>query len=186
VENYIKEKWAPLVRMLSDPQTSREDLEALEIERERQRDLLEGYKTVERIVDQRDAPANANVDHDHSAYISLTATMLIIMTFITVEYLCKWKGLVYADATWEDHDTISAMAQEQIDAFIARKSTPFVPYKSLSYGKQRPAFQKIDEDPDYIKVTGGELKDFQVTGLNWLAYLWCRNMNGILADEVSN
>lgn len=38
--------------------------------------------------------------------------------------------------------------------------------------------------PDYIAV-GGELKDFQITGLNWLAYLWCRHENGILADEVS-
>lgn len=38
--------------------------------------------------------------------------------------------------------------------------------------------------PDYIDV-GGELKDFQITGLNWLAYLWCRHENGILADEVN-
>lgn len=37
--------------------------------------------------------------------------------------------------------------------------------------------------PDYIAV-GGELKDFQITGLNWLVYLWCRHENGILADEV--
>jgi chromodomain-helicase-DNA-binding protein 1 len=70
VENYIKEKWAPLTKMLADPLTSREDVETLEIERERQRELLQGYKTVERIVDQRDAPANANVDHDHSSCLS--------------------------------------------------------------------------------------------------------------------
>lgn len=38
-------------------------------------------------------------------------------------------------------------------------------------------------EPDYIKV-GGTLKDFQITGLNWLAYLWSRGENGILADEV--
>jgi chromodomain-helicase-DNA-binding protein 1 len=103
---------------------------------------------------------------------------------LAVEYLCKWKGLVYADATWENHDTVSGIAQEQIDAFLARKSTPYLPHKSLSYGKHRPTFQKIVEEPEYISATGGNLKDFQVTGLNWLAYLWCRNMNGILADEV--
>lgn len=44
---------------------------------------------------------------------------------------------------------------------------------------------KLEEQPDYIAV-GGELKEFQVTGLNWLAYLWSRNVNGILADEVGD
>lgn len=29
-----------------------------------------------------------------------------------------------------------------------------------------------------------ELKDFQLTGLNWLAYIWSRGENGILADEM--
>ena len=43
---------------------------------------------------------------------------------------------------------------------------------------------KIKSDPDYIEATGGELKDFQLTGLNWLAYLWSKGENGILADEM--
>lgn len=29
------------------------------------------------------------------------------------------------------------------------------------------------------------MKPFQLTGLNWLAYLWTKGENGILADEVS-
>ena len=40
------------------------------------------------------------------------------------------------------------------------------------------------KDPDYIVETGGELKDFQLTGLNWLAFLWSKGENGILADEM--
>ena len=40
------------------------------------------------------------------------------------------------------------------------------------------------KDPDYISQTGGQLKDFQLTGLNWLAYLWSKGENGILADEM--
>ena len=49
---------------------------------------------------------------------------------------------------------------------------------------QRPSFTKIASDPDYIRATGGELKDFQLTGLNWLAYIWSKGENGILADEM--
>ena len=40
------------------------------------------------------------------------------------------------------------------------------------------------KDPEYIAETGGALKDFQLTGLNWLAYLWSNGENGILADEM--
>lgn len=65
VENYIKSAWQLQQNVLNNPLTSREDLEALEIEKERQQDQLEGYKQVERIIAQRDAPANADVDHEH-------------------------------------------------------------------------------------------------------------------------
>ena len=100
-----------------------------------------------------------------------------------VEYLCKWKGLNYDAATWEDHDTISAIAVNAIDSFIERSSSSHLPHKSTHYGNQRPDFVPLIQEPEYIKV-GGTLKDFQIVGLNWLAYLWSRGENGILADEV--
>ena len=40
----------------------------------------------------------------------------------------------------------------------------------------------LETQPHYI--TGGELRDFQLKGLNWLAYNWSLGKNGILADEV--
>ncbi|KAI5476979.1 ATP-dependent DNA helicase Hrp3 [Pseudohyphozyma bogoriensis] len=165
VENYIKGVWQVQQRIIKDPATSREDLEALEIEKERQSEQLEGYKQVERIIAQRDAPANQDVDHDH------------------LEYLCKWRGLPYAESTWEDHDTIRSIAADAIDSFLERTGSPHLPHKSVSYAKGRPAFHKLTAEPEYIKV-GGTLKDFQMTGLNWLAYLWSRGENGILADEM--
>lgn len=103
---------------------------------------------------------------------------------IIVEYLCKWKGLIYEHATWEDHDTIQTIAPEAIDSFLERSTSAHLPHKSANYSKGRPSFVKLTAEPEYIKV-GGTLKDFQVTGLNWLAYLWSRGENGILADEVS-
>ena len=53
---------------MADKSTSVEDIEALEIERERQREILENYKTVDRIVDQRIAPATIDVNHEHSTW----------------------------------------------------------------------------------------------------------------------
>ena len=82
------------------------------------------------------------------------------------------------------YDEIRQGAQEAIDAFHERQARNTVPARSKAYPNGRPAYQKITEDPDYIKV-GGELKPFQLTGLNWLAYSWTQGDNGILADEVS-
>lgn len=68
VENYIKSVWTIQNILRTDPRASREDLEAFEIDKERQREQLEAYKTVERIIVQRTAPANDDIDHEHSMY----------------------------------------------------------------------------------------------------------------------
>ncbi|TNY18474.1 P-loop containing nucleoside triphosphate hydrolase protein [Rhodotorula diobovata] len=165
VENYIKNVYWAQVNLMKDPSLSREDLEAVHLERERQAEQLEHYKVVERIIAQREAPANQDVDHDH------------------VEYLCKWKGLQYADSTWENYDQVHGIAPEAIDAFLDREASAHLPAKSANYSRNRPAFVKLTAEPDYV-ASCGTLKDFQVTGLNWLAYLWSRGNNGILADEM--
>lgn len=163
---------------------SQEDVEAYEIDRERRREQLEGFKTVERIISQRDAQANLDIPYDHrKECLAFSDVPGLTSRYHTVEYLCKWKGLIYAESTWEDHDTISKIAQSEIDAFVARSSASTLPHRSAAYSRNRPTFTAIKEQPEYINV-GGELKDFQITGLNWLVYLWCRRENGILADEV--
>ncbi|KAG8905811.1 hypothetical protein FRB99_008176 [Tulasnella sp. 403] len=53
---------------------------------------------------------------------------------------------------------------------------------------------KAESEKPVVRAKGGvtgeasmyklELKDFQLTGLNWLAYIWSRGENGILADEM--
>ncbi|KAK4054612.1 ATP-dependent DNA helicase Hrp3 [Microbotryomycetes sp. JL221] len=166
VDNYIKGTFDARERILNDPDTTREEIEALQIDVERQNEQLESYKQVERIIAERDAPANADIDHEH------------------LEYFCKWKGLSYAESTWEDHDTVRSIASDVIDSYLERKSTTCLPHNSSSSSvNKRPTFVKLKEEPEYIKP-GGTLKDFQMTGLNWLAYLWSRGENGILADEM--
>lgn len=187
VENYIKTVYTQEQRYVKDRQHfSGEDIEAFEIDRERKREQIEGFKTVERIIASRNASANIDVQYDHRESYQLEKCIppsVDTCTSAVVEYLCKWKGLVYAEATWEDHDTIAAIAQNEIDAFVARSSAPTLPHRSAPYTRNRPPFKAMTTQPDYIAV-GGELKDFQITGLNWLVYLWCRHENGILADEV--
>ena len=47
-----------------------------------------------------------------------------------------------------------------------------------------PVEYSADGQPVVAETDGPQLKDFQLTGLNWLAYCWSRTENGILADEV--
>ncbi|KAG5654408.1 hypothetical protein H0H81_003232 [Sphagnurus paluster] len=160
VDNYIKgyKIWQS---RLAAPGLTREDIEALHLDKEREKEDLETFRIVERILSHREAETG------------------------DMEYFCKWTGLNYEHCTWETQADIKATAQEQIAAYRQREAEGKFPYKSLSYSRHgRPQFQKIDKDPDYISRTGGQLKDFQLTGLNWLAYLWSKGENGILADEM--
>ena len=160
VDNYIKAYKIYLER-LRDPELSREEQETLLLDKEREKEDLEMFKTVERVITTREGEGGA------------------------VEYFVKWNNLNYEHCTWETADDIKPIAKEAIDAWRKRESEAKFPYKSVQYQRaQRPVFKKITEDPEYIQETGGELKDFQLTGLNWLAYLWSQGENGILADEM--
>lgn len=89
-------------------------------------------------------------------------------------------GLQYIDCTWERYEDIPT-AQAAINEYHDRVSKTTTPARSAPYSVNRPAFEKIEVDPPYL---GGTLKPFQLTGLNWLSYLWSKGENGILADEM--
>ncbi|KAG6920300.1 hypothetical protein DXG01_005069 [Tephrocybe rancida] len=161
VDNYIKAYKLYESRLNSAGLTS-EEREILLLDKEREKEDLETFRTVERVIDQR---TNDETGEE--------------------EYFCKWSGLNYEHCTWETQKEINAIARDQIKAYFKRESEAHFPYKSTSYGRHnRPSFSKVKTDPEYIQKTGGELKDFQLTGLNWLAYSWSQGINGILADEM--
>lgn len=165
VENYVRNIWTPANAILNDPRSSREDIEAFRVDEERHKEALESYKVVDRIVAQRDNPPTKDRPFSHLAY------------------LCKWKGLSYADCTWEADDEIRKIAKPAIESYINRTSSGMQPARSQNYGTNRPKYVRMSEQPAYLSA-GGQLKEFQVTGLNWLAYLWSQAENGILADEM--
>ncbi|THV02439.1 hypothetical protein K435DRAFT_817796 [Dendrothele bispora CBS 962.96] len=164
VDNYIKgyKLWQA---RLNAPGLSREDAEALMLGKEQEKEDLETFKTVERIVSHRDVEdAEGNP---------------------SVEYFCKWTGLNYDHCTWESQKDVNPISKDQIESYRKREAEAKFPYKSTVYQRHsRPQFHKITEDPEYIAATGCKLKDFQLTGINWLSYLWCKGDNGILADEM--
>ena len=160
MDNYIKAYKIYQARLAAPGLTS-EERETLLLDKEREKQDLELYKTVERVVSHRDGTKGE------------------------IEYFCKWNGLNYEHCTWEPLEEIRPIAREQLEEYRQREAEAKFPFKSAAYARtQRPPFEKITEDPEYIIQTGGQLKDFQLTGLNWLAYLWSKGENGILADEM--
>ncbi|ODQ78691.1 hypothetical protein BABINDRAFT_172039 [Babjeviella inositovora NRRL Y-12698] len=161
VDNYIKQ-YIELDRALrNDPLTTREDLEVMDIERERRRDEMAEFTKVERIVDSE------RVMEDGIGKL---------------RYYIKWRRLNYDECTWEDAEEIAEDAPLEVAQYQARAASKILPGLSANYGSQRPRFEKLVKQPPFIK--NGELRDFQLTGLNWMAFLWSRNENGILADEM--
>lgn len=100
-----------------------------------------------------------------------------------IEYFVKWKRLHYDECTWEEEDLISADYQNEIDEYLEREQNMHIPHRSQTYPRgNRPQFKAFKTQPAYIN--GGELRDYQLHGVNWMYWLWCRNENGILADEM--
>ncbi|KAJ7960580.1 protein CHROMATIN REMODELING 5 [Quillaja saponaria] len=99
------------------------------------------------------------------------------------EYLVKWQGLSYAEATWEK-DIDVAFAQLFIDEYKAREAEIAVQGKmvDLQRKKSRESLRKLDEQPEWLK--GGKLRDYQLEGLNFLVNSWRNDTNVILADEM--
>lgn len=73
---------------------------------------------------------------------------------------------------------------EQISRYVIVPDSPDKPKKSSTKkGKNHQVGNNVtfDRSPDYIN---GEMRDYQVHGLNWLISLHQNGVNGILADEM--
>lgn len=163
VDNYIKQYILLDQEIRNDPMTTKEDIEAMDIERERKRDEQDEFTHVERIVDSDRVELE-----DGSSQL---------------QYLVKWKRLYYDECSWENAEIIAEISPELVKKYQLRLQLKILPNLSANYPiNQRPRFEKLNKQPLFIK--NGELRDFQLTGLNWMAFLWSRNENGILADEM--
>ncbi|KAH7388799.1 chromodomain helicase-like protein [Pyrenochaeta sp. MPI-SDFR-AT-0127] len=134
-----------------------EEFEQHMVAREAERESQLDFHVVERVIDSRDGEDEA-------------------------EYFVKWKGLTYEFCTWEPASLVSRLSQAEIDRFLDRSSNRPSSDARESNLNTRRKFVKLDEQPDYIKH--GNLRAFQLHGVNFLAHNWCRGTNVILADEM--
>ena len=158
VENFIKAVVADHEVRISE-YTTPEDIEIMNIERTQQLDAVEEFKKPERII--------LSERHD------------------TLKYLVKWHRLGYDQCTWEDADEILEIAPELVEKYQHRQNSRISPQHSVNYGTgHRPKFTKLSAQPEYVGNDVLQLRDFQLTGINWMAFLWSRHESGILADEM--
>ncbi|KAF2002774.1 hypothetical protein P154DRAFT_544173 [Amniculicola lignicola CBS 123094] len=157
LDNYFKQ-----IVLLDMHYQARKNIEPEEYEqhviaREAKRDSQLDFHQVERVIGTRDGEEET-------------------------EYYVKWKGLTYEFCTWETASLVSSIAQTEIDRYLDRSSKlPWSDSKESNLAS-RKRFVKLDAQPDYIKH--GQLRSFQLHGLNFLAHNWCRGTNVILADEM--
>uniref|UniRef100_A0A7N0U3Y7 magnesium chelatase n=1 Tax=Kalanchoe fedtschenkoi TaxID=63787 RepID=A0A7N0U3Y7_KALFE len=115
---------------------------------------------------------------------------------VTIEYMVKWQGLSYADATWKKQ-VKSAITQEAIDeckivpSFSVNFDSPCLcQAREASVGVQGAVvdFQCRRSKGSWMNslnwLRGGKLRDYQLEGLNFLVNSWINDTNVILADEM--
>ncbi|KAH8592415.1 putative chromodomain helicase [Bisporella sp. PMI_857] len=158
VENYFRKIVREDIYMARDDDIPPEEREKWMMDRERDSDALEDYTKVERVIGTRQGDEGET------------------------EYYVKWKGLYYESCTWEDASLISDIAQDAIDRYLDRAQRSLNSNREETNPNTRHRHMPIKEQPTYIK--NGQLRDFQIKGLNFLAFNWCRNKNVILADEM--
>ncbi|KAL8156510.1 hypothetical protein AgCh_001565 [Apium graveolens] len=138
-------------------------IEVHDVSKEMDLDLIKQNSQVERVIAER-------VSTDSSDNV-------------VSEYLVKWQGLSYADATWEK-DLDILFARGAIDEFKAREAALAVQGKMVDVQrrKSKASLRKLEEQPEWLK--GGKLRDYQLEGLNFLVNSWRNDTNVILADEM--
>lgn len=160
LENYYKKIVLEDIYITRDTDVQPEEREKWMLDRERDADALVDYTKVERVIGKRRGDEGET------------------------EYFVKWKGLYYESCTWEEESLVSGIAQDAIDRFLDRSTRSLTSDRNESNPNSRRLHvtATLREQPAYIK--NGQLRDFQITGLNFLAYNWSKNKNVILADEM--
>lgn len=157
LENYYRKIVLDDIYISRNSDVPPEEREKWMLDRERESDALLDFTKVERVIGTQEGDEET-------------------------EYFVKWKGLYYEHCTWEAQSLVSELAQVEIDRFLDRSSRTLSSDRSQTNADTRSAHIPIREQPPY--VMGGQLRDFQITGLNFLAYNWSKNKNVILADEM--
>jgi len=137
----------------SSTKPKREQIEQLDVELEMKRELLTNYKKVERIVASRNTFFPFYLSSLFCQNFTIQLSQLTLRSD-EPEYLCKWVGLPYSECRWEPASLISEDFQHQIDEFLERANSKYLPQASK---KEKPkTFKKLTSQPSYI--VGGKVR----------------------------
>lgn len=105
----------------------------------------------------------------------------------------KYKGLGYEDAIWEKPPSYEdkerwADFESAYDDWVTKHYVHTPPQwtlrRHLQTVRSKNFEQTLVKTAQPTTVTGGQLMDYQVEGMNWLYYQWFKSQNCILADEM--
>lgn len=167
VSNFIKEVDTARDSFLREGVTP-EDHEEGRVQREEIRANYRSHEHVDRIIAKRDGL------NDESE----------------PEYFVKWRNLLYKDSTWETRGGLTSEEDlKAIDDFTDREGSVLNTngkkrLNPFNAKDERPRFKRMAGQPDFLHGEGRTLRDYQLAGLNYLAYSWTHRNNVILADEM--
>ena len=150
LENFIKREEENAM-WLKDAQP--EECEYHFIQKEMEREVYHQHVLAERIIAKRKVKVEAPGDP------------------VRIEYMIKWKGLPYSEATWEEESLCTKRFETKIAEYQYRQDNQNFPSANNSYQK-RGKFKK-QESFECIPE-GLELRDYQTGGVNWLMHAWCK------------
>ena len=163
LENFIKrEEEAEFWLRDAQPEESEYHL----VQKEMEREVYQQHVIAERIIAKR----IVQLDQPNSAG-----------RLERLEYMIKWKGLPYSDATWEEESLCANRFETKISEFNFREANSNRPCANATYQK-RGKFKKRDHFECIPE--GLLLRDYQSDGVNWLTHAWCKGNSCILADEM--
>ncbi|KAN0080601.1 PHD/FYVE-zinc-finger like domain containing protein [Elaphomyces granulatus] len=109
------------------------------------------------------------------------------------EAYVKFKGLSYEDSVWESMPDPSDVERwldfkKAYDDWVLRAyvhvPNPVTLRKHLSHVRNQDFESTLETRTQPDTLTGGEIMEYQIDGLNWLLYMWYKQENSILADEM--
>ncbi len=154
---------------------------------------------------------NVEIDGDVSKLQLIETDLSYILAHRLVgKVLVKWKPYSYNEVTWEAFpysvedlapysviiDYLAAISKtprsdienlllesfkSALKSYISRQVTT-LQYSTESANSKRRNFSPLAVQPSYL--VNGELKDYQLDGLNWLLFKWSTRIPSVLADEM--
>lgn len=171
-----------------------EEREVMDIRAALEAELEQEHSQVERVFGERLFQQEVMVEEDDdpgtgdATQIAAPGTGADKVKIVSVpQYLCKWNGLPYSEATWESSDDLQRInVVPFVEEYKKREQLAVVPKFDAEIQRrvfQRSEYAPYTGQPPYL-THAGTLRDYQVTGLNWMVFNWRRGVNCILADEM--